>query len=182
MLGNNGGGGNSNRLKLAAKQQKQQHHKHQQKQRSHQKAEWRSAFAKKHVGLEDMTLLSKVSNEDILRNLQQRHSAGQIYTYIGHVLISVNPYRELCCYTEQILQSYRGRNRIEMPPHVFAIAETAFHQMAEYGENQCVIISGESGAVCLLYLVDIVHLIIFCVGQNGKRQKDFAVFSRCFSR
>jgi len=33
-----------------------------------------------------------------------------------------------------------------MPPHVFAIAESSYHHMNSYKENQCIIISGESGA------------------------------------
>lgn len=67
-------------------------------------------------------------------------------TYIGHVLISVNPFRLLPIYTDEVLYSYRGKNRLEMPPHVYAIAEGAYKKMTGYGENQCVIISGESGA------------------------------------
>ena len=67
-------------------------------------------------------------------------------TYIGHVLISVNPFRMLPIYTDDVLHSYRGKNRLEMPPHVYAIAESAYHAMVSYKENQCVIISGESGA------------------------------------
>ncbi|KAA8893142.1 myosin-1 [Sphaerosporella brunnea] len=101
---------------------------------------------KKEVGVSDLTLISKITNEAINENLKKRFDNREIYTYIGHVLISVNPFRDLGIYTDEVLASYRGKNRLEMPPHVFAVAESAYYNMNGYKENQCIIISGESGA------------------------------------
>ncbi|OCF39805.1 myosin-1 [Kwoniella heveanensis CBS 569] len=112
-----------------------------------QKADWSEGFQKKKAaGVPDMTLLSTITNEAINDNLKQRFQNQEIYTYIAHVLISVNPFRDLGIYTEETLNSYRGKNRLEMAPHVFAIAESAYYRMTTEKENQCVIISGESGA------------------------------------
>ncbi|KAI8323817.1 hypothetical protein GQ54DRAFT_332221 [Martensiomyces pterosporus] len=111
------------------------------------KADWSEGTTKKkQAGVSDMTLLSKITNEAINDNLKKRFQNADIYTYIGNVLISVNPFKDLGIYTPQVLKSYQNKNRMELPPHVYAIAEGAFRNMVAYRESQCVIISGESGA------------------------------------
>ncbi len=62
-------------------------------------------------------------------------------TYIGSILISVNPYKRIePLYSEETLLSYRNRDLGDQPPHVFAIANECFGCMWKREENQCVLI------------------------------------------
>jgi myosin-1 len=44
-------------------------------------------------GVDDMVLISKLKDEEIMENLKKRHLNDVIYTYISNVLISVNPFK-----------------------------------------------------------------------------------------
>ncbi|NXK54306.1 MYO15 protein, partial [Chauna torquata] len=82
----------------------------------------------------------------VLSNIRTRFERQLIYTYIGSILVSVNPYRLYNIYgTEQVLQ-YEGRALGENPPHLFAIANVAYSKMLDAKHNQCIVISGESGS------------------------------------
>lgn len=98
------------------------------------------------VGVEDLVLLSKVQENAISENLQKRYQANLIYTFIGPSLVAVNPYKKLNCFTEKELQQYHGSQAYENPPHIYAVAERMWQNLVSDDENQCVIISGESGA------------------------------------
>ncbi|UZJ52816.1 hypothetical protein CBS101457_002136 [Exobasidium rhododendri] len=136
------------------------------------KADWREGFKKPQAGVSDMTLLTTISNEAVNQNLEKRFKNAEIYTYIGSVLISVNPFRDLGIYTEEILASYRGKNRLELTPHVFAIAEGAYYNMISYKDNQCVIISGESGAGKTEAAKRIMQYIAAVSGGTGTEIQD----------
>ncbi|XP_071399121.1 unconventional myosin-VIIb-like [Centroberyx affinis] len=97
-------------------------------------------------GVDDMIQLGDLSEAGLLRNLLVRHKRGIIYTYTGSVLVAVNPYQELPIYTGDQVRLYQGHKLGELPPHVFAIADSCYSNMTRYHKDQCCIISGESGA------------------------------------
>ena len=101
---------------------------------------------RKIVGVEDLVLLTKISNEGITENLKKRFMSDEIYSYIGPVLICCNPFKQLKLYDAEHVKLHEDANRVDLPPHIFAVAESAFRMMVMEEEKQCVIISGESGA------------------------------------
>ncbi|XP_077160449.1 unconventional myosin-Ig-like [Paroedura picta] len=97
-------------------------------------------------GKADFVLLDQVTMEDFMENLKLRFEKGKIYTYIGEVVVSVNPYRPMDLYSKDMIEQYRGRELYERPPHLFAVADAAYKTMKRRAKDTCIVISGESGA------------------------------------
>ncbi|KAM3877478.1 unconventional myosin-Va isoform 1-T1 [Diretmus argenteus] len=99
------------------------------------------------VGENDLTALSYLHEPAVLHNLKVRFMDSKlIYTYCGIVLVAINPYETLGIYGSDIINAYSGQNMGDMDPHIFAVAEEAYKQMARDERNQSIIVSGESGA------------------------------------
>ena len=65
-----------------------------------------------------------------------------MYTYIGEVIVSVNPYRPLDIYNDDYVAEYMGKEPYERPPHIYAVAESAYHDMKRLRKDSLIIISG----------------------------------------
>ncbi|XP_053325125.1 unconventional myosin-Ih [Spea bombifrons] len=106
-----------------------------------------SLSAREKVGVQDFVLLdSHTSEEAFMDNLRKRFQENLIYTYIGTLLVSVNPYKDLELYTQKQMEMYQGVNFIELPPHIYAVADNAYRVMCTERNDHFILISGESGS------------------------------------
>ncbi|XP_065843996.1 unconventional myosin-IXb-like isoform X2 [Oscarella lobularis] len=101
------------------------------------------------LDVDDMCALVDLTESTMLENLSNRFARDEIYTYVGSVLIAVNPFRLIPLYQPKHFDLYRGGgggNKVAVSPHIFAIADAAYTSMLKEKRNQCVIVSGESGS------------------------------------
>ncbi|XP_066448861.1 myosin-15 [Eleutherodactylus coqui] len=96
--------------------------------------------------IEDMAMLTHLNEASVLSNLRKRYANWMIYTYSGLFCVTVNPYKWLPVYKTEVVTAYKGKRRSEAPPHIFSIADNAYHDMLRNRENQSMLITGESGA------------------------------------
>ncbi|XP_077073136.1 myosin-IIIb isoform X2 [Siphateles boraxobius] len=95
---------------------------------------------------DDLVNLEVLEEETIITHLQKRYQDLQMYTYVGDILIALNPFQNLSIYSPQFSKLYHGMKRSTNPPHIFATADAAYQSMVTLSKDQCIIISGESGA------------------------------------
>uniref|UniRef100_A0A6Q2X6W7 Myosin IIIB n=1 Tax=Esox lucius TaxID=8010 RepID=A0A6Q2X6W7_ESOLU len=95
---------------------------------------------------DDLVNLEVLDEETIIKHLSKRYDELQIYTYVGDILIALNPFQNLSIYSPQFSKLYHGAKRADNPPHIFATADAAYQGMVTFCKDQCIIISGESGA------------------------------------
>ncbi|XP_069762513.1 unconventional myosin-Ib-like isoform X2 [Narcine bancroftii] len=106
----------------------------------------KSSYLDNVVGVDDMVLLEPLTDESLLTNLKERFNKNEIYTYIGNVVISINPYKMLPIYGQTKINEYRNANFYELSPHIYAIADEAYRSLRDRNKDQCVLITGESGS------------------------------------
>ncbi|XP_043675686.1 unconventional myosin-Ie-like [Vespula pensylvanica] len=125
-------------------------------------------------GVDDMVLLPKISEDAIIENLKKRYMDDYIFTCIGPVLVSINPFKQMPYFGEKEVEIYQGAAPYENPPHIYGLADEMYRNMLIDNESQCVIISGESGAgktVAAKYIMSYIARVSGG-GERVQRVKD----------
>jgi myosin V len=106
---------------------------------------------------EDLINMDYVHEPGVLFNLISRRETGKPYTRAGDTLISVNPFhwidrlysesnREM--YTQKLVWQVTGGDdpRKFLEPHIYEVSALAYLGLAFHGQNQSILITGESGS------------------------------------
>lgn len=119
-------------------------------------------------GLADSVMIEDYENpQKMMDNLKIRFENQNIYTYIRGVCVSVNPYQDLGIYTGVLIDEYHSSQLFELPPHLYAVANQAYYAMKEENTDQCILISGESGAGKTEAAKQILQFLAACATDTG---------------
>ncbi|XP_061750527.1 unconventional myosin-IXAa-like isoform X7 [Nerophis ophidion] len=94
----------------------------------------------------DLCALPELTERALLESLRARFRQEKIYTYVGSILIVVNPFQFLPIYNPKYVKLYDNHALGKLEPHIYAVADVAYHAMLQRRKNQCIVISGESGS------------------------------------
>lgn len=99
----------------------------------------------------DLVTLPHLHEASILNSLRIRYERDVIYTRIGEILISINPFKKLPqLYGRSVLDNHHVHEDTTLAaaadPHLYGIAKAAYLDMVRNARNQSILISGESGA------------------------------------
>jgi myosin heavy subunit len=91
--------------------------------------------------VEDMAELTHLNEASVVHNLKLRYLSNLIYTYSGLFCVTVNPYKKLPIYSDDVIKAYKGKKRADMPPHVYCVVDNAYNDMVNNRENQSILIT-----------------------------------------
>ncbi|KAL8447777.1 hypothetical protein Emag_004185 [Eimeria magna] len=99
------------------------------------------------AGIDNICDLSDVSEASLLQTLRQRYKERQIYTNVGRIVISLNPFEYLPLYGEATISQYMlSADPFCLQPHVYQVSAAALQNLRENRKPQAALITGESGA------------------------------------
>ena len=109
---------------------------------------WIANISKSANLIDDENNLAQIDYLDeisLVDSIQRRFKQTLIYTYIGDVLLAINPKQFLPIDNLNFQLKYL-KIRQDLLPHVFAVATNVYNQMMINRHAQCIILSGESGS------------------------------------
>ncbi|KAL3271771.1 hypothetical protein HHI36_022241 [Cryptolaemus montrouzieri] len=119
--------------------------------------------------VEDLTHLRQLNESSILHTLRQRFAFNLIHTYAGNsTLIVINPMAPLAIYSEKVVSLFKGCKSEDMPPHIYSIAQSAYHGMLSSRRDQSLLFLGRSGSGKTTNFRHAVQYLVTAAGSLSK--------------
>ncbi|XP_012289083.1 neither inactivation nor afterpotential protein C [Orussus abietinus] len=110
--------------------------------------------------VEDLAALENLTEDAILEEMNERLRQGHFQTFVGDILLVVNPNEEHDIYGPHFHTKYQCKSRSDNAPHVYAVADSAYQDVLHNEEPQHILLAGESNSgktTNMMYIIE--HLM-----------------------
>ncbi|XP_056127307.1 unconventional myosin-XVIIIa isoform X5 [Rhinichthys klamathensis goyatoka] len=118
--------------------------------------------------VEDLSSLLYLNESSILHTLRQRYGGNLIHSYAGSNLLVINPLSTPAMYSEKVMQMFKGCRREETAPHIFAVAQSAYHQLLTTRQDQTIALLGRSGSGKTTSCQHLLQYLVTIAAGSGK--------------
>ncbi|XP_018328516.1 neither inactivation nor afterpotential protein C isoform X2 [Agrilus planipennis] len=125
--------------------------------------------------VEDLAALDIITEDAIIQELYARMKAGQFHSFIGDILLIVNPNERMDIYGEEYHRRHMLKSRSDNAPHIYSVADSAYQDALHHEMTQHILLTGESGSgktTNFLHLVDHLLFLGYTINVSSDRIKD----------
>ncbi|KAL2734130.1 unconventional myosin-XVIIIa isoform X4 [Vespula squamosa] len=117
---------------------------------------------------EELSQLRFLNESSVLHILRQRYASNLIHTYAGDSMLVINPVAPLAIYSEKVAHMFRGCKSEDMPPHIYAMAQSAYRGMLATRRDHSLVFLGRSGAGKTTNFKHALHYLVLAAGTVNK--------------
>ncbi|KAG5306058.1 NINAC protein, partial [Acromyrmex insinuator] len=110
---------------------------------------------------EDLAALDTLTEDVILDELRDRLRRGEYHTFIGDILLILNPNEENDIYGVHHHAKYQCKSRSDNAPHIYSVADSAFQDVMLNEELQHILLAGESNSGKTTNMLHLVEHLMF---------------------
>ncbi|XP_015593289.1 unconventional myosin-XVIIIa isoform X3 [Cephus cinctus] len=117
---------------------------------------------------EELSQLRFLNESSVLHTLRQRYASNLIHTYAGESMVVINPVAPLAIYSEKVVHMFKGCKSEDMPPHIYAMAQSAYRGMLATRRDHSLVFLGRSGAGKTTNFKHALHYLVLAAGTVNK--------------
>ncbi|KYN33316.1 Neither inactivation nor afterpotential protein C [Trachymyrmex septentrionalis] len=110
---------------------------------------------------EDLAALDTLTEDVILDELRDRLQRGEYHTFIGDILLILNPNEKNDIYGVHHHAKYQCKSRSDNAPHIYSVADSAFQDVMLNEESQHILLAGESNSGKTTNMLHLVEHLMF---------------------
>ncbi|XP_017875428.1 neither inactivation nor afterpotential protein C isoform X2 [Ceratina calcarata] len=111
--------------------------------------------------MEDLAALEILTEDAILDELHERLRQGYYHSFIGDILLILNPNENQDIYGSDYHTKYQCKSRSDNAPHIYSVADSAYQDVMHNNEAQNIVLAGESNSGKTTNMLHLVRHLMY---------------------